>query len=108
MGDASIEALDKCGLTPEDVDIFIPHQANTRIIDSAARRLRLPPEKVFVNAQNYGNTSAASIPIAIDEAMREGRLKKGDIIVVVGFGAGLTWAASVIRWGINSRDDVVG
>jgi len=103
MGDASVEALEKCGLSPDDVDLFIPHQANIRIIESAARRLGLPPEKVFVNVQKYGNTSAASIPIAIDEAMREGRLKKGNIVVIVGFGAGLTWAASVIRWGINSQ-----
>jgi 3-oxoacyl-[acyl-carrier-protein] synthase-3 len=97
-----VEALGKCGLSPEDVDLFIPHQANIRIIESAARRLGLPPEKVFVNVEKYGNTSAASIPIAIDEAARSGRLKKGDIVVVVGFGAGLTWAAAVLRWGMNS------
>jgi 3-oxoacyl-[acyl-carrier-protein] synthase-3 len=102
MRDATLQALQKCGLSTSDVDLFIPHQANIRIIESAARRLDLPPEKVFVNVQKYGNTSAASIPIAMDEAMREGRLKKGDVVVVVGFGAGLTWAASVIRWGINS------
>lgn len=101
MGDAAIEALKKCGLSPEDVDLFIPHQANIRIIDAAARRLGLPAEKVFVNVQNYGNTSSASIPIAMDEAMREGKLKKDDILVAVGFGAGLTWAAGVIRWGIS-------
>jgi len=101
MADASIQALEKCGIAPEDVDLFIPHQANTRIIESAARRLGIPEEKVFVNVHKYGNTSAASIPIAIDEAVREGRLKKGDVMVAVGFGAGLTWAASVIKWGIN-------
>jgi len=101
MGDASVEALAKCGLTPQDVDLFIPHQANIRIIESAARRLGLPPEKVFVNVQKYGNTSGASIPIAIDEAVQEGRLKKGDVVVAVGFGAGLTWAATVIKWGIG-------
>jgi 3-oxoacyl-[acyl-carrier-protein] synthase-3 len=63
--------------------------------------LNLPPEKVFVNVQKYGNTSAASIPIAINEALQEGKLKKDDVLVIVGFGAGLTWAASVIKWGIN-------
>lgn len=103
MGEASVEVLERCGLSPEDVDLFIPHQANIRIIDAAARRLNIPQEKVFVNVQKYGNTSAASIPIAIDEAMREGRLKKGDVLVAVGFGAGLTWAASAIKWGINGR-----
>jgi 3-oxoacyl-[acyl-carrier-protein] synthase-3 len=102
MGEASIQALNKCGLTPHDVDLFIPHQANVRIIDSAARRLGISPDKVFVNVHKYGNTSAASIPLAMDEAMREGRLKKGDIVVAVGFGAGLTWAANVIKWGIDS------
>jgi 3-oxoacyl-[acyl-carrier-protein] synthase-3 len=103
LGDASVQALEKCGLTTDDVDLFIPHQANIRIIESAAKRLNLPPEKVFVNVQKYGNTSAASIPIAIDEAAREGKLKKDDVLVIVGFGAGLTWAASVIKWGINGK-----
>ena len=101
MGNASLEALEKCGLTPDDVDLFIPHQANIRIIEAAAKRLDLPSEKVFVNVQKYGNTSGASVPLAIDEAVREGRLKKDDIVVVVGFGAGLTWAANVIKWEIN-------
>jgi len=98
MGDAAVEALAKCGLTPTDVDLFIPHQANIRIIEAAARRLDLPPEKVFVNVERYGNTSAGSIPIAIDEAYRSGALKKGNVVVVVGFGAGLTWAAGAMRW----------
>lgn len=98
MGEASIKVLDMCGLTPEDVDLFVPHQANTRIIDAAAERLHLPAEKVFVNVQNYGNTSAASIPLAIDEAYQAGKIKEGDVIVVVGFGAGLTWASGVLKW----------
>ncbi|MDO8684712.1 MAG: beta-ketoacyl-ACP synthase III [Armatimonadota bacterium] len=98
MGDAAMEALEKCGLSPADVDLFIPHQANIRIIEAAARRLELPEEKVFLNVQKYGNTSAASIPIAIDEAYRSGLLKKGDVVVVVGFGAGLTWAAATLKW----------
>ncbi|MDI6827119.1 MAG: beta-ketoacyl-ACP synthase III [Armatimonadota bacterium] len=102
MGEASLKVLEKCGLSPSDVSLFIPHQANIRIIEAAAERLNLPPEKVFVNVQSYGNTSAASIPLALDEAYRMGRLGNGDIVVVVGFGAGLTWAAGVIKWTMPS------
>jgi len=101
MGDASLEALEKAGLKPENVDMFVPHQANIRIIEAAARRLELPQEKVFVNVQKYGNTSAASIPIALDEATKQGSIKKGDTVVAVGFGAGLTWGAIVFKWGIG-------
>lgn len=98
MGEASIKALAACDMTPDDVDLFIPHQANIRIIEAAANRLKLPPEKVYINVQNYGNTSAASIPLALDEAYRAGCIKSGDTVVVVGFGAGLTWAAGVLKW----------
>ncbi len=98
MGEAAVEALTKCGLTSDDVALFIPHQANIRIIESAAKRLGLCSDRVFVNLQDYGNTSAASIPLALDEASRQGRIKIGDIVVTVGFGAGLTWGANVIRW----------
>lgn len=98
MGKAAINALNDAGIGPEDVDFMIPHQANTRIIDAAAKRLNLPPEKVFINLPKYGNTSSASIPIALDEALKEGLIKKGDKIVMVGFGAGLTWAAAAIQW----------
>ena len=98
MGEASVQALAMCGMTPADIDLFIPHQANIRIIDAAVNRLGLPEDKVFINVQNYGNTSAASIPLALDEAYRQGRIREGDIVVVVGFGAGLTWAASVLKW----------
>jgi len=98
MGEASMKALELCGKSTEDVDLFVPHQANIRIIDAAAHRLNLPPEKVFINVQEYGNTSAASIPIALDEAFHGGKIKKDDIIVTVGFGAGLTWAAAVLKW----------
>jgi 3-oxoacyl-[acyl-carrier-protein] synthase-3 len=103
MVEASVNALGKCGLTPEDVDTFVPHQANERIIDAARDRLKIPAEKVFKNVANYGNTSAASIPIALDEAYRSGHIKKGDVVVTVGFGAGLTWASAVIKWGMPSR-----
>jgi 3-oxoacyl-[acyl-carrier-protein] synthase III len=99
MGEVAIQALEKAGLTPDDVDLFVPHQANIRIIDAAAKRMNLPPEKVFVNVHKYGNTSAASIPIALYEAWREGRVQPGDILVSVGFGAGLTWGANVFKWG---------
>lgn len=98
MGEVAVQALEKAGISPEEVSLFIPHQANIRIIQAAAERLNLPMERVFVNVDRYGNTSAASIPIAIYEAWAQGRLKKGDLAVVVGFGAGLTWGACVIRW----------
>ena len=103
MGEASIKALEMCGLTPEDIDLFVPHQANIRIIDASVQRLGLPEEKVFKNVQNYGNTSAASIPLALDEAYKSGKLKKDDIVVVVGFGAGLTWAAGVLKWTLGGN-----
>jgi len=98
MGEASIEALCRANLTPDDVSLFIPHQANIRIINAAAERMKLQPEKVFLNVHKYGNTSAGSIPIAIAEAVQEGRVNRGDVLVLVGFGAGLTWGANVIRW----------
>lgn len=92
------QALKKANLKVEDVDFLIPHQANQRIITSAAKKLKIDPAKVISNIESYGNTSSASIPIALHEIYREGRLKKGDIILSVGFGGGLTWGANVIRW----------
>lgn len=102
MGEAAVKALENAGLSHKDVDCLIPHQANIRIIQSAAKRLKLPMDKVFINVEKYGNTSAASIPIALKEAVDAGKIKKGDIVVLVGFGAGLTWAACVIKW---SKED---
>ena len=99
MGEAAIQALDTVGLKPSDVDLFIPHQANVRIIDAAAKRLGLPASQVFVNVDRYGNTSAASVPLALYEAWKAGRVLPGQIVVTVGFGAGLTWGANVIKWG---------
>lgn len=98
MGSTVMKSLERAGLSKEDIDYFIPHQANIRIIQSAAKRLHLPMEKVFVNIEKYGNTSAASIPIALAEAQREGKLKKGEIIALSGFGAGLTWASCIMKW----------
>ncbi|AIS52562.1 3-oxoacyl-[acyl-carrier-protein] synthase 3 [Thermoanaerobacter kivui] len=98
MDSATIEALNRCGLKPEDIDMLIPHQANTRIIEAARKRLKLTNDKVYINLDKYGNTSAASVAIALDEAYRKGLIKKGDIILTVAFGAGLTWGSSVIRW----------
>jgi len=99
IGEATLQALDKAGLTLDDIDLLIPHQANLRIIELAARHLNLPMEKIVVNLDRYGNTSAASIPIALVEALEEGRVRDGMNVVMVGFGGGLTWAAVVVRWG---------
>jgi 3-oxoacyl-[acyl-carrier-protein] synthase-3 len=82
----------------EDLDLYVPHQANIRILKAVASRLGLPPEKVMLNLDRYGNTSAASIPIALDEAMRQGRIKEGSLVMLGAFGAGLTWASALIRW----------
>ncbi|CAK9076833.1 unnamed protein product [Durusdinium trenchii] len=83
--------LERSGVAPEEVDWLLLHQANRRIMDSAAKRLGVPQEKIICNLDEYGNTSAASIPLALDEAIREGRVKKGDLLACCGFGAGLTW-----------------
>ena len=103
LGKALNEAIEAAGLTADDIDLFIPHQANKRIIDSAARRANLPPEKVFINIHKYGNTSAASIPIALAEAFEEGRAKPGDTLAFVAFGAGLTWAAAIVKLGERTK-----
>ena len=88
----------KIGKTPEDLDLIVPHQANTRIIDFAAKKLNLPPEKFVVNIQKYGNTAAASVPSALDEANRAGRIREGDLVAMVAFGGGLSSTGAVIRW----------
>lgn len=97
-GDGTLKTLAEAGLSREDVDFLIPHQANIRIIEAAARRLELPMEKVLVNVDRFGNTSTASIPMALEEAVNQGRINDGDNIVMAAFGAGLTWAAAVMRW----------
>lgn len=94
----SMKVLEKAGLQPEDIDWFVPHQANIRIIESAAKRMKLPMEKVLITLDKTGNTSAATIPIALDMARAEGKLKKGNKLLMVAFGAGLTWGSAVVEW----------
>jgi 3-oxoacyl-[acyl-carrier-protein] synthase-3 len=101
MVSATEEVLDKANLTTSDVDMIVPHQANLRIIQAAARGLKLPMDKFFVNIQKYGNTSTASIPIAVAEAVEEGKIKPNDRIVLVGFGGGLTWGAVLLEWQVT-------
>ena len=98
MANACAGLLEKAGLTKDDVDIVIPHQANARIIAAVGDRLGIPRERVFVDMEEVGNTSAASIPIAMDRAWRDGRLKPGDLVLTTAFGAGLAWGANLIRW----------
>lgn len=95
---STLEAIKQADITPDDIDLLIPHQANYRIIEAVRKRLELPEEKVFSNLDRYGNTSSASVPIALDEAVKSGRLKRGDTVVFSAFGAGFTWGASVVRW----------
>lgn len=92
------DCLEKCNLTIDDVDMFIPHQMNARIIESVSKRLKLADEHVFINIEKFGNTSAASIPIALDDCRRQGKIKSGDVVLLAAFGAGLTWGANIIRF----------
>ena len=98
MGDSAIKVLEMAYVTKGHIDVLIPHQANNRIIQAVARRLELPMEKVLVNIQKYGNTSSASIPITLDEAVRDGRIETGGIVLLTAFGAGFTWGAALLRW----------
>ncbi|MCD2436283.1 ketoacyl-ACP synthase III [Acidaminococcus sp. NSJ-142] len=98
MGHSTLKALEKAGMTKGDIDLLVPHQANVRIIASAAKRLHLPEEKIMVDLDKYANTSGASIPIALCEARDQGRIHKGDNVVMVGFGAGLTYGSLVVKW----------
>lgn len=99
MGESSLNVIEKAGLTREDVDLLIPHQANIRIMEASRERLNLPPEKMTKTIHKYGNTSSASIPMAIVEELEAGRIKDDDLLVMVGFGGGLTWGAIALRWG---------
>lgn len=109
MGESSLLSLSQAGLELDDIDLLIPHQANVRIIDATARRLGLPESKVYVNIHSYGNTSAATIPVALTEALEEGRVNPGDNVLFAAFGGGLSWGSAVYRWGdridpINESD----
>lgn len=99
MGESALNVIEKAGLTKEDVDFLIPHQANIRIMEASRERLELPVEKMSKTIHKYGNTSAASIPISLVEDVEEGRIKDDDLVVMVGFGGGLTWGAIAMRWG---------
>jgi 3-oxoacyl-[acyl-carrier-protein] synthase-3 len=98
MADACDQALQRAGVTGEQVDLMIPHQANIRIIEATAKHARMPMDKVYVNIDRYGNTSAASIPIALDECVRSGRIQEGMTVMLVAFGGGFTWASMIVRW----------
>jgi 3-oxoacyl-[acyl-carrier-protein] synthase III len=99
MGESCIHVLEKAGLSKNDVDFLIPHQANIRIVEAARQRLELPEEKMSTTVRKYGNTSAASIPISIVEELEAGKIKDDDLVIMVGFGGGLTWGAIALRWG---------
>ena len=99
MGESAVNVLEKAGLTKEDVDFLVPHQANIRIMESARERLELPPEKMSKTIHKYGNTSAASIGISLVDELEAGKIKEDDLLVLVGFGGGLTWGAVAMRWG---------
>ena len=99
MGEASTRVVEKAGLESDDIDMFIPHQANIRIMESARERLGIEREKMSVSVNRFGNTSAASIPLSIQQELENGRIKDDDTLVLVGFGGGLTWGAMVIKWG---------
>lgn len=98
VAESAERALAAAGLEPADIDVFVPHQANRRIVDAAVQRLGVPAERAVVNLDRYGNTSAASIPLALAEAAADGRVRDGDLVLLSGFGAGMTWASAVLRW----------
>jgi 3-oxoacyl-[acyl-carrier-protein] synthase-3 len=98
MADVCVKVVEKAGYSPSDIDLLVPHQANLRIIEATAKRLDIPMEKVFTNIHKYGNTSAASVPLALDEACRTNRLHEGDLVLMVVFGGGLTWGAALVQW----------
>jgi 3-oxoacyl-[acyl-carrier-protein] synthase-3 len=96
--DSSLDALEKAGITADQLSLIIPHQANIRIIQAVAERLNVPMERAVISLDRYGNTSSSSIPLAVDIARKEGRIKPGEYALLTGFGAGMTWASSIIRW----------
>jgi len=99
MMESASRVLEKCGRTVADIDLFVPHQANLRIIEAAIHRIGIPRDRVCTNLERYGNTSCASIPLCLTEAQAAGRLHQGDLVLLMGFGAGLTWGACLMEWG---------
>jgi 3-oxoacyl-[acyl-carrier-protein] synthase III len=104
MVSSASKVLDECGLTVDDVDVYVPHQANKRIIDHAAGKLGIPAEKIVVNVDRYGNTSSGSIPLALADAAADGRLHEGELVLMTGMGAGLTWGSALIEWTPSQMD----
>ena len=104
MVSSAEKVLAECGKTVDDIDVYVPHQANKRIIDHAARKLGIPDEKVIVNVDRYGNTSSGSIPLALADAAADGRLREGELVLMTGMGAGLTWGSALIEWTTNGRN----
>lgn len=98
MGDAALNVIKQANMTTEDINLVVPHQANIRIIEAVTKRLGVPDDRVFINIEKYGNTSSASVPLALDEARRSGRIKDGDNVLMIAFGGGLTWAAALVNW----------
>jgi len=98
IADVINEALEATDLTIDDIDWFVPHQANKRILDSTAKRIGLPPEKVVMTVAEHGNTSAASVPLALDVAVKDGRIKRGDLVLLEAMGGGFTWGSALVRW----------
>jgi 3-oxoacyl-[acyl-carrier-protein] synthase-3 len=96
--DVIVDAFNANGISAEDVKWFVPHQANKRIIDATAHKLHIPPEKVVLTVDRHGNTSAASIPLALDVAVKDGRIKRGDVVLLEAMGGGFTWGSAVLRW----------
>jgi 3-oxoacyl-[acyl-carrier-protein] synthase-3 len=103
MVSSAEKVLAECGKTVDDIDVYVPHQANKRIIDHAARKLGIPDEKVVVNVDRYGNTSSGSIPLALADAAADGRLREGELVLMTGMGAGLTWGSALIEWTNGGR-----
>jgi 3-oxoacyl-[acyl-carrier-protein] synthase III len=108
IGNSIEAALEKADLTKEEIDFLIPHQANIRIIEAAVKRFGLTEDKVIVNVDRYGNMSSASVPVALDEAVRQGRIDKGDMLVLCGFGGGLAWGTAILRWALDGKTSPIG
>ena len=101
MADVSVDLLHKHNFTGDDLKLFVPHQANSRIVEAAVRRLKIDPAKAVINIEKYGNTTAATIPMALSEAYQDGRVKKGDLALFGTFGGGYTWASALLRWAMD-------